>query len=236
MKNRLEEQMKEVAENADLRDIMPDFDKEALWKAVAAELPQNRKKTWRIPVVRLSYAAALILLIMGAWYTLSVKGEQTSGSETVQIKTGTPSTAPKSSKNDHTQVMMQTATSAPAHEQQIAVTAEKAIPPVQQQPPHRTITQPDIRKEIARTELPGQEPVITPVPPTANNTPVVIAAAQSKKKVTHYLDIDGEADDTNPESPAFIRMKLKKPECPNNVNQKAPLRELLAFGHGSENN
>ena len=220
MKNKLEEQMSELMDAASLKDLMPDFDKEALWNEVATQLSKEAKKKV-IPIWWISRAAAVLMIGVATWMVVHFSGSNSiEPVEIVHAKSAPTVPLHVEKQNDEPAIKQGLATTTATQNRTHATAKTVTInstPKMQQ----TTIAQQETKDVANSTE--------TPVlgTPAKQNTAVAVA----KKKVTHYLDIDDElAENALPavaSSPSFIQMKLNKPGITEQQSQTKPFKEFV---------
>ncbi len=212
MKNRLEEQMKEMLEDASLKDVLPDFDKEALWSELQPKI-NSRKKIYVLPAARWALRAAAILLIaVIAYRFLYTPNHQP---QMIQVAT----TVKKTEKNTVAAGHPKPAISIhePAQQQ-----TNKMIEPAQKAKAVAAVPkQKESLHPIEDVVIPA--PIITP----KQVVPVPAAIAKAIPKVTHYLDLDEEEQPAVAATPhPLIQMKLNKPGIPDDAVHQKPVRDL----------
>lgn len=225
MKNELEEQMKRMTDDASLEELLPGFDKEALWGSISDELHPEKPAKKHFLLGWMSHAAAILLAIAGTWLFLHFNQRGTGDAVAVNIPVATPQI--------------------PVKNEQVAAVPQQALPRatgaqiVPQDKQIQTSVNYDSATPVASVkeaapviipqspaQVPEEQKIMVPEP-----QPVVVTVAKKTRKVTHYLDLDMDepAYDVvpHPAPPVFVQMKLNKPDMPNNSNQKMPLKELV---------
>ena len=214
MKNRVEEQMAGMLDSVSLNDILPDFDKEAVWEKVSARIPAG-KPVRKILPVRIWQAAAVLLVIVSTYMFMTHKGSVTEPTVATAGKK-IPQAAPQTTTANSTIAVQQpTVIVKPANG-----TAQTAINATQQP----VVVTPSI---VVHEPVAPQEPLVATDPVLPKQPSVAAAPA---KRVVHYMDIDDEAVSSTEKhiaSSPFIQVKLKKPEISNDEAQKKPFKELM---------
>ena len=221
MKNKLEEQMSELMDAASLKELMPDFDKEALWQEVATQLPPVQEKKKVIPVWWIARAAAVFLIAAATWALLHLSGNKPVTINEIAHTQSQPSPDVKINKpvdatvtNTQSLTAKQTINVAPAVSKKASINATLQVQEI-------VVTQP-AQQEIIKDS--GTPILGTPAKQTAE-------VAVVPKKVTHYLDIDDDvsvnAAPVAVSSPAFIQMKLNKPGTQAQSSQQPPIKEFV---------
>lgn len=224
MKNELEEQMKRLTDEASLEELLPGFDKDALWGSISDELHPGKPAKKRFLLGWVSHAAAILLAIAGTWLFLHFNQRTRSDAVAVGIPVTTPQVPVKNEKvvavpqQALPQVAdapivphnKQASSSAPYNPASPVASVKEAAPVMILQPPVPVTEGPKIM-------IPDPQPVVT--------------VAKKTRKVMHYLDLDLDesAYDVvpHPAAPVYVQMKLNRPDIPNNTNQQMPLKELV---------
>ena len=222
MKNKLEEQMRETMDGASLKDLMPDFDREGFWNELQPAIVSEKTKGI-IPVRWMSYAAAVLLLIVAGYIVTHFPGNEYVANEagiTLQ-KAIVPALSDKPDKSTANPNLDKVR----KHEEDVAVNPTQKI--AQPQPLEQQILAND-DNNILRSKINDSESVATVI---STKETVVVAAPQ--RKVTHYLDIDEVSEPAArmvASNPPLIQMKMKRPDPSDQNLQQKPLREFaMAF-------
>jgi len=222
MKNRLEEQMNRVLDTASLKDILPDFEQDALWETVAQQLTEQPKARRVLPLgfKGISYAAAVLLAVILTYGVLHFTGRKEQPAVAIKPTSSLPVTTSPAKKIAPIKETL------PASQP-----AEHIAQTTKQQPTvHQAITAPSAPAlQVAQQQIILPEKTATPAPANQPNPKTVVKA--SPRKVIHYLDVDEEASNNSSTEdvagPSFIQMKLNKPGYHEDMTARPLLKEFV---------
>jgi len=223
MKHQWEKQMQQLTEKALVSDIIPGFDKEALWEHMeqSHQLPVHKKRQ-RIALGWVSHAAAVVAGMLIASLVLWLYKFQPETMAIAQpVVPAPPQVAGVPAARPHTVTV-------PVLPPPVIANTRKTVLPVR-----------SVMPGTSQSQSPGRVPPQDQQPdkPVADDAPVMpeplepVVTQRAPRKVVHYLDITSEtgiADKYEREPTVhFVQIKINKPEALNSTQQQTPFRELV---------
>lgn len=220
MKREWEEQLKQLVEAASVKDLLPEFDKEAVWERVTAKQTRRRK----IRPGWISHAAAVVvgMLISGFVFSLFSPKAQPVIATAPLSPIAVEVQGNKEDPGNHNAL--------PVHQASVVhtrpVLQQQAIRPGQKKPADPVSARfPD----AAPTDVVAPDPMLI----EAEQPPAIVQSKPVRRKVMHYLDItSGDAinEQAKPGPTVYlVQVKLNKPEALNSNLSAPPIRGFVGI-------